>query len=122
MRVLIIDDEQDMRMIVRYAMAEEGEVEVAEAESGAEGLRVAEDLRPDVILMDVKMGSMDGSAVLAALKQNSATACIPVILITATTDSRELTRLKKLGAIGILPKPFDPVTLTEQVLDILRKK
>ncbi len=122
MRVLIIDDEPDIRMIVRYALAKEGEVEVLEAENGAEGLRIAEEKGPDVILLDVKMSSMDGSAALSALKKNPSTAGIPVIFLTATTAPREIARLKSLGAAGVLSKPFDPLMLADQVQALLRNK
>lgn len=109
-------------MIVRYALAKEGEVEVLEAESGAEGIRIAQDKEPDVILMDVKMSAMDGSAALSVLKKNPSTVNIPVIFLTATTVPREIANLKSLGAAGILSKPFDPATLADQVQAILGNK
>jgi two-component system OmpR family response regulator len=122
MKVLIIDDDQDIRLIVRFAMTKEGEVEVVEAASGAEGVRKAEEEKPDVILMDMKMSSMDGSAALALLRQNAVTAGIPVIFLTAIRNPQQSAHLKKLGAAGILAKPFDPVTLADQVQAILNKK
>jgi CheY-like chemotaxis protein len=122
MKVLIIDDDQDIRLIVRFAMTKEGEVEVVEAASGAEGVRKAEEEKPDVILMDMKMSSMDGSAALALLRQNAVTAGIPVIFLTAIQNLQQSAHLKKLGAAGILAKPFDPVTLADQVQAILNKK
>src|SRR5262245_45000570 len=115
MKVLIIDDEQDMRMIIRYALTHQGDLEVVEAESGAEGLRKAEEEKPDVILMDLYMSVMDGTMALAALKQNPSTAAIPVIFLTASTDSKQTAKLKSLGALGVLAKPFDPGTLSDQV-------
>lgn len=122
MKILIIDDEQDIRMIVHYAMSKEGEVDVIEAESGDEGIRKAREEHPDVILMDMKMKGMDGSTTLASLKQDPATASIPVIFLTAASDNRQTSQLKKMGAAGILPKPFDPATLADQVQSILNKK
>jgi CheY-like chemotaxis protein len=122
MKVLIIDDDQDIRLIVRFARTKEGEVEVVEAASGAEGVRKAEEEKPDVILMDMKMSSMDGSAALALLRQNAVTAGIPVIFLTAIQNLQQSAHLKKLGAAGILAKPFDPVTLADQVQAILNKK
>ena len=122
MKVLIIDDEQDMRMIIRYALTHQGELEVIEAESGAEGLRKAAEERPDVILMDLYMSVMDGTTALAELKRNPSTAAIPVIFLTATTDSKGIARLKSLGALGVLAKPFDPGTLSDRVQAILNGK
>jgi CheY-like chemotaxis protein len=122
MKVLIIDDEQDIRMIVHYAMSKDGEIDVIEAESGGEGIRKAQEEHPDVILMDMRMEGMDGSKTLASLKQDPATASIPVIFLTAVSDKRQTSQLKKMGAAGILPKPFDPATLADQVQSILNKK
>jgi CheY-like chemotaxis protein len=122
MKILIIDDEQDMRMIVRYAMTQEDETEVIEAENGPEGIQKAMTEHPDVILMDLKMAGMDGSTALASLKENPSTANIPVIFLTAVKDSNQNERLKKMGAAGVLPKPFDPVMLADRVRSILNKK
>jgi two-component system, OmpR family, response regulator len=122
MKVLIIDDEQDMRMIIRYALTHQGDLEVVEAESGAEGLRKAEEENPDVILMDLYMSVMDGTMALAELKRNPSTAAIPVIFVTAAANSKEIARLKSLGAVGVIAKPFDPGTLSDRVQAILNEK
>jgi CheY-like chemotaxis protein len=122
MKILIIDDEQDIRLIVHYALSQEGKVEVIEAESGAEGLQKAIHNHPDAILMDMKMTGMDGPATLSALKANPSTASIPVIFLTAVTDSNQSEQLAKMGAAGILSKPFDPITLANRVKSILNKK
>jgi two-component system, OmpR family, response regulator len=122
MKVLIIDDEQDMRMIIRYALTHQGDLEVVEAESGAEGLRKAEEENPDVILMDLYMSVMDGTMALAELKRSPSTAAIPVIFLTAAANSKEIARLKSLGAVGVIAKPFDPGTLSDRVQAILNEK
>ena len=109
-------------MIVHYAMSKDGEIDVIEAESGDEGIRKAREEHPDVILMDMRMEGMDGSKTLASLKQDPTTASIPVIFLTAASDKRQTSQLKKMGAAGILPKPFDPTTLADQVQSILNKK
>jgi CheY-like chemotaxis protein len=87
--------------------------------SGAECLRVAHAEKPDVILLDVKMPGMDGPETLVQLKRNPKTASIPVIFLTASVQSHETEAYKKLDVIGIINKPFDPMTLAEQLSNML---
>jgi CheY-like chemotaxis protein len=115
MKVLIIDDEADIRRVVRLSLARIGGMDVADAGSGLEGVRQAESEQPDAILLDVLMPGMDGPTTLAALRSNPATAGIPVLFLTAKAMASELDRLKGLGAKAVLIKPFDPVTLPTQV-------
>jgi CheY-like chemotaxis protein len=86
-------------------------MDVLEAESGEEGLRQARDERPDAILLDVMMPGRDGPSTLAALQSDPSTAAIPVVFLTAKAMPTELERLRSLGAVGVLTKPFDPMTL-----------
>ena len=74
MKILIIDDEEDIRDVARFALGQIGKMNVVEAETGDQGIRMAATERPDVILMDVLMPGMDGPATLAALRKNPATA------------------------------------------------
>ncbi|MFI5007102.1 MAG: response regulator [Solirubrobacterales bacterium] len=121
MKILIIDDEADIRRIAHLALGRVGAMEVLEATSGAEGLRKAEDNHPDAILLDVMMPGLDGPSTLAALRSNPATANIPVIFLTAKAMVSELARLRALGAAGVLTKPFDPMTLAGQVRAALKE-
>jgi CheY-like chemotaxis protein len=121
MKILIIDDEADIRRIAHLALGRVGDMEVLEATSGAEGLRKAEDNHPDAILLDVMMPGLDGPSTLAALRSNPATANIPVIFLTAKAMVSELARLRALGAAGVLTKPFDPMTLAGQVRAALKE-
>jgi CheY-like chemotaxis protein len=79
--------------------------------SGEEALAVALDWLPDIILLDVMMPMMDGPATLSRLQENQRTATIPVVFMTARAQTRELDRFRALGAVGVIPKPFDPTTL-----------
>ena len=115
MKVLIIDDDADIRSIARLSLSRLGGMEVVEAASGAEGVRKAQDEKPDVILLDMMMPAMDGSATLAALRSQPATATTPVIFLTAKAMRAEIERLMALGAAGVLIKPFDPRTLPGDV-------
>ena len=119
MKILLIDDEDDIRRIARLALTRVGGMEVVDAASGLEGVRKAEQERPDAILLDVMMPGLDGPSTLAALRANPATARIPVLFLTAKAMSAEVQRLKELGVAGVLIKPFDPMTLASQVRALL---
>lgn len=119
MKLLIIDDEQDIRMIARIALVRLGGMEVAEASNGEEGIAAARALKPDGVLLDVMMPGMDGPAVLARLKADPMTAAIPVVFLTAKAMGSEIARLSSLGAAGVLTKPFDPASLPGQIRAIL---
>lgn len=115
MRVLVVDDEDDIRRVARLSLETVGGMEVLEAPGGAEGVRTAETEQPDVILLDVAMPAMDGVATLSALRANPATSRIPVVFLTAKAMTPELQRLQELGARAILVKPFDPLLLPGQL-------
>lgn len=116
--VLIVDDEEDIREIVQLALETMAGWEVLTAESGNEGLVQAQIQQPDAILLDMMMPDMDGFTTLASLQANPATSHIPVIFITA--KGKTVDRIcAELGAIAIIPKPFDPMTLTAQIAHIL---
>jgi DNA-binding response OmpR family regulator len=119
MKVLIIDDDPDIRLIVRVSLSRHG-FTVAEAVSGPDGLRAARDDRPDVIVLDVMMPEMDGPATLRALLADPAVAGIPVVFLTAKAMRSEVDRLRALGAAGVLLKPFDPLSLAAELEAVLR--
>ncbi len=121
MKVLIIDDDADIRKIAGLSLSRLGGMEVIEASGGAEGLRKAEAERPDVILLDMMMPVMDGSQTLAALRSQPATALTPVIFLTAKAVHVEVERMRALGAAGVLIKPFDPRTLPGDVQALLNR-
>jgi diguanylate cyclase (GGDEF)-like protein len=118
MKVLVVDDDADSRELVRLTLAMH-KIPVSEAASGAECLRVAQATRPDAILLDVMMPSMDGPSTLSALRANPETAAIPVIFLTASAMPSEVERLKKLGARAVVAKPFDPFALPNAVRELL---
>jgi CheY-like chemotaxis protein len=117
-KVLIIDDERDIREIASLSLTRSGEDQVITASSGSEGVRLAREQRPDAILLDLMMPSMDGRATLEALRGEQSTARIPVVLLSAATDDAQ--DLKPLGAVGVIPKPFDPLTLSARLRSVLR--
>ena len=119
MKVLIIDDEEDTRSIASLSLSLLGGIEVVEAESGQEGIAKAQKERPDAILLDMMMPVMDGENTLSLLQKTNGTQDIPVIFLTAKAMTSEIERLKRMGAAGVLTKPFDPEVLASQVKEIL---
>jgi CheY-like chemotaxis protein len=119
MKVLIIDDEEDTRSIAAMSLNILGGLDVVEAENGKVGVEKAAAEQPDCILLDCMMPVMDGESTLAELLTNEHTKGIPVIFLTAKAMTSEIERLKRLGAIGVLTKPFDPTALAGQVKALL---
>ena len=116
LKVLIIDDERDIRDLASVSLTRTGDM-VITASSGPEGVRLAREQRPDAILLDLMMPAMDGRATLQALRGETSTAAIPVVLMSAASDdARELT---PLGAAGVIAKPFDPITLPARLRSVL---
>ena len=120
MKVLIIDDDEDIRSIARLSLSRVGGMEVIEAASGGEGVRKARHEKPDVILLDMMMPAMGGRETLAVLLSQPDTSMTPVIFLTAKAVGDEVEQLTALGAVGVLLKPFDPRTLSEDVRALLR--
>ena len=121
MKVLIIDDDADIRTIARLSLSRVGGMDVIEAASGVEGVRKAREENPDVILLDMMMPTMDGSETLATLRSQAATAMTPVIFLTAKAVGAEVERMRALGAAGVLIKPFDPRTLSDDVRALIAR-
>ena len=119
MKILLAEDEKDIRRLAKMGFRKVGTWEVVLAADGEECLALAQRERPDVILLDVMMPKLDGFATCERLKANPATRDIPVIFLTASTQQGETQRGLALGAIGYLHKPFDPLELPQQVLDLL---
>jgi CheY-like chemotaxis protein len=118
-RILIIDDEDDIREVAALSLETVAGWEVILAESGPQGLARAIEHIPDVILLDVMMPGMDGPTTFRELRKNPATAKIPVLLLTAKVQSSDQRRFADLGVEGVLFKPFDPLTLHSQILSVL---
>ena len=118
-RVLVIDDEDDLRGIARDSLELLGGYQVSTASSGMEGLADATAQQHDAILLDMMMPGMDGSATFQKLQDEATTQGIPVILLTAKVRSSDRLRFAELGVAGVIAKPFDPIGLASQVAQIL---
>jgi CheY-like chemotaxis protein len=115
LRILHVDDDPDIREVVEISLGLDPGFATRSCGSGTEALAAAIDWQPDIILCDVMMPVMDGPATLMQLRENALTANIPVIFMTARAQTRELDRFRSLGALGVIPKPFDPMTLAVSV-------
>jgi len=117
-KVLIIDDEDDIREVASLALETGGDFDVATADGGLAGLLEASTRRPDVILLDVMMPELDGPSTYRRLQESEETRSIPVIFLTAKVQPADRRKLADLGALGIIAKPFDPMQLAAEVAAI----
>jgi two-component system, OmpR family, response regulator len=119
LKVLYVDDEPDIREVAGLSLQLDPEIEVRAVESGAEAIAVFSrgDWTPDVVLLDVMMPVMDGPGVLKALRELGA--ATPVVFITARAQTHERGRLIDLGALGVITKPFDPMSLAKDLRAVL---
>lgn len=111
LRILHVDDEPDIREVVDLSLSLDPVFSVRSCDGGRNAVAAAIDWPPDLMLIDVMMPGMDGPATLASLRQTPQTADIPVVFMTARTESQEIESLKALGATAVIVKPFDPMTL-----------
>ena len=118
-RILIIDDEDDIREVAALSLEAIAGWEILTASSGAEGMVIAAAQQPDAIIMDVMMPKVDGPTTFGLIKQNPAICNIPVLLLTAKVQGVDQRRFANLGVSGVLLKPFDPLTLSKQISDAL---
>lgn len=119
MTILIIDDDNFVRKLTHMSLSKVAGMTVIEATNGADGIAEAERAMPDAILLDVMMPGLDGPDTLKALRANPATAAIPVIFLTAKAMPAELARLAELGAAAVFTKPFDPLTIGDDVRRVI---
>ena len=117
-RILYVEDEPDIQAVAKIALEMVGGFKVLVCGSGAEALQQVKDFAPDLILLDVMMPGMDGPTTLHKLRSDPACAGIPVIFLTAKVQPSEVQQYQALGALSVIAKPFDPMTLAAQVRQI----
>ena len=108
-------------MVARLALEDIGRLEVEVCGSGNEALEIAPRFQPGLILLDVMMPAPDGVATLQALARNPETASMPVVFVTAKAQNHEVEEYLELGAVDVIVKPFDPMTLADRVHEIWRR-
>ncbi|MBT3237728.1 MAG: response regulator [Rhodospirillaceae bacterium] len=117
-KILHVEDEPDIQEVARMALETFGGYTVETCSSGEEAMEKGPGFNPDLILMDVMMPGMDGPTTLQAMRETAEMKDTPVIFMTAKVMETELERFRELGAADVIPKPFDPVTLADQVKEI----
>ena len=113
--VLYVDDDADIREIVQMSLSLDGQLSVNHCDGGARALDRMRAERPDLVMLDVMMPGMDGPSILALMRADEDLKHIPVIFMTAKTNPSEVARFRGLSAIGVIAKPFDPMSLGSQV-------
>ena len=118
-RVLVIDDEDVIGAVLRYAFLEQGH-ETLTADGGRSGVQAALNQHPDAIVLDLMMPEMNGHDVLEALREDDAAGDVPILVLTAVTQSRERDRCLAEGADRVMTKPFDPRDVATVIDDMLK--
>ena len=115
-RVLLVEDDPDIRTVAGLALEASGRLTVLACASGEEAVRLAPGFAPQIMLLDVMMPRMDGPATLAALRALPGFEKLPVVFMTAKVQAGETSRYFQLGAVDLIPKPFSPLALEETCL------
>lgn len=114
--ILYVEDDDDLRALTRIALEAVGRFSLKACGSGQEALdTVSAGYEPDLLLLDMLMPGMDGPATLEGLRDLPATSATPTIFLTGKSQASDIAYCKSLGAIGVIPKPFDPMQLAQQV-------
>ncbi|MET0015539.1 MAG: response regulator [Sedimenticola sp.] len=117
-KIMLVDDEPDIREVARMSLEMVGGLQVETCENGVEALSRVHDIAPDLILLDVMMPEMTGPETLAQMQAAGYVDSTPVVFMTAKVQPNEVAEYKGLGAADVIAKPFDPMTLAEQVKSI----
>lgn len=121
-KVLYVEDEDDIRTVAQLALEVVGGLTLRSCSSGEEAVQAAVGFAPDLILLDVMMPGMDGPSTLAALRELTFLKDVPVIFMTAKVQPSEIAYYRSLGALDVIAKPFDPMTLADQVRAIWERR
>ncbi len=115
LKVLYVEDDPDIQLIARIALEDIGGFDVRACSSGSEAMAAVADFRPDLLLLDVMIPGMDGPTLLGQLRTTGHGAEAPVIFMTARVQRSEVAHYRSLGALAVISKPFDPLTLAQQI-------
>lgn len=113
-----MEDEEDIRTVAQLALETVGGFTLKSCSDGEQADREGASFAPDLILLDVMMPGLDGPATLAALRKQATLKDVPVIFMTAKVQPTEVAHLKSLGALDVIAKPFDPMTLSSRIHEI----
>jgi len=118
LRVLYVEDEPDIRAVAKIALETVGGLKLKICASGQEALDTASAFAPDIILLDVMMPGLDGPSTLVALRGLPETKETAIVFMTAKVQAQDIVRYKEMGAVDVISKPFDPMTLAAKVRNI----
>ncbi|HET9954291.1 MAG TPA: response regulator [Polyangiaceae bacterium] len=121
-RILIVEDDEDIRVIARIALEAVGGFEVESCETGAKAALLARTFRPHLVVLDVTMPDMDGPTTLRAMRKEPGLELTPVIFLTAKHHPQELRELEQLGALGVIQKPFDAMRLPSHIQQLWKRR
>lgn len=120
-RVLIIEDDPDIALSLRYSLENEGDFNVVVVHDGDLGLREARRTHPDLVLLDLALPGMDGTEVCRKLRQDESTVAMPVIMLTARVEEADKLRGLEIGADDYITKPFSVKEVVARVRALLRR-
>ncbi len=120
--ILYVEDDGDIQTVAQIALEVVGGFQLKTCSSGKEAIREAGSFVPDLLLLDVMMPEMDGPTTLEGLRKIPNTQNTPVIFMTAKVQATEVAYYKSLGALGVIAKPFDPMSLATQVRKLWDEK
>lgn len=121
-KILYVEDQKDIQMIARVALESISHYEVKICDGGEQALDCMAECSPDLILLDVMMPGIDGPGTITEMRKREELQSIPVIFMTAKVLPNEVDELMSLGALGVISKPFDPVSLGSQIQEIWDQK
>lgn len=113
--IIYAEDEEDIRTIAQIALEDIGSYKVRFCVNGCEVLEAINEFHPDLFLLDVMMPKMDGPSALRKIRKIPRMGAIPAIFMTAKIQTQELEEYKAIGAIDVIQKPFDPITLADDI-------
>ena len=114
-RILIVDDDADIREATQLCLEIMGEWEVLKASNGQDGIAIAQLEKPDAILLDMMLPGMDGITILKKLRENLETRGIPIVILTAKAQASERKTFNRLEVAAVITKPYDPLTISDQI-------
>lgn len=114
-KLLHVEDDADIREIAKMALEMSGEFEVVQCMSGEEALATAPVFMPDVMLLDMMMPGMTGRQTLEKLREVDGLKDTPAIFMTARAQHAEIEELLAIGAVDVISKPFDPMSLADSI-------
>ncbi|NVK18291.1 MAG: response regulator [Methylocystaceae bacterium] len=120
-KIMYVEDEPDIRDIAKLVLENVGGFNVCVVESGQQALDTIEEFAPDMILLDAMMPGMDGPATYGEIRKLSSFKNTPIAFLTAKLMESDIAAFLEMGAVGVIAKPFEPMKLSEQVIELWQK-